>query len=110
MQAGLNIRCSQTNKRRFSPDVVHMRILQHWLLLLIITDRSIEVVLTHPRSLASAIVIRSLESEIVAIDTCKTSILYLVSVSEQLGLILTLSQTLKTWPRGEHEKSFITSG
>ena len=50
----------------------------------------------HPRSLISAFVIRLLESVISTLATNKFSSFKLVSVAEQTGLSLTLSETTKT--------------
>ena len=50
----------------------------------------------HPRRLISAFVIRFLESNISKLAPSKISIFYLVSVAEQTGLNLTLSETPKT--------------
>ena len=57
----------------------------------------------HPRSLISAFVIRFLERTIFNLATGKISIFYLVSVAEETGLKLTLTETpktgfLATWP------------
>ena len=50
----------------------------------------------HPRSLISAFVIHVLESITSRLAMSKTSICYVVSVAEQAGLNLTLSETPKT--------------
>ena len=50
----------------------------------------------HPLSLISTFVIRLLESSISRLATSKLSIFLLVSVAEQAGLNLTLSETPKT--------------
>ena len=50
----------------------------------------------HPRSLISAFVIHFLESIICKLATGEISIFYLVSVAEETGLKLALSETLKT--------------
>ena len=50
----------------------------------------------HPRSLISTLVIRVLESTISKLATSKISFFKLVSVAEQAGLNLTLSETPKT--------------
>ena len=50
----------------------------------------------HPRSLISVFVIRFLESIISRLATSEISIFQLVSVAEQAGLNLTLSETPKT--------------
>ena len=50
----------------------------------------------HPHSLVSAFVIRLLESIISRLATSEISIFYLVSVAEQAGLNLSLSETPKT--------------
>ena len=50
----------------------------------------------HPRSLISAFVIRLLESIISRLATNEISFFYLVSVAEQAGLSLALSETPKT--------------
>ena len=57
----------------------------------------------HPRSLFSAFVIRFLESTLTKLSTAKISVFQLVSVAEETGLKLTLSETpktgfLATWP------------
>ena len=55
----------------------------------------------HPRSLISAFVIRFLESTIYKLATGEISIPWLVSVAEETGLKLALSETPKTFsPRG----------
>ena len=50
----------------------------------------------HPRSLISAYVIRILERNIAKLATHELSIFQLVSVAEQTGLSLVLSETPKT--------------
>ena len=50
----------------------------------------------HPRSLICAFVISVLESTIPNLATSKISLFYLVSVAEETGLNLTLSETPKT--------------
>ena len=60
----------------------------------------------HPRSLISAFVIRSLERIIYRLATSEMSIFYLVSLAEQAGLNLTLSETVKT---GFLAKGYIVS-
>ena len=50
----------------------------------------------HPRSPISAFVIRFLESIICKVATSKIAIFLLVSVAEETGLKLTLSETPKT--------------
>ena len=50
----------------------------------------------HPRSLISAFVIRFCESIICKLATCEISIFQLVSVAEETGLKLALSETQKT--------------
>ena len=50
----------------------------------------------HPHSLISAFAIKCLESIISRLATSEISIFYLVSLAEQAGLILTLSETPKT--------------
>ena len=50
----------------------------------------------HSRRLVSAFVIRLLESIISKLDTGEISIFYLVSVVEETGLNLTLTETRKT--------------
>ena len=52
--------------------------------------------LGHPRSLTSTFVILLLESIICGLATSDISKYYLVSVAEQVGLNLNLSETLKT--------------
>ena len=47
----------------------------------------------HPRSLISAFVIRFLESIISKLTTSEVSIFYLVSVADETGLSIALSQT-----------------
>ena len=51
---------------------------------------------SHPHSLISAFAIKCLESIISRLATSEISIFYLVSLAEQAGLILTLSETPKT--------------
>ena len=58
----------------------------------------------HPRSLISAFVICFLESNICKLATDKISIFYLVSVAEETGMKIALSETpktdfLTTWPK-----------
>ena len=60
----------------------------------------------HPRSLISAFVIRSLERIIYRLVTSEISIFYPVSLAEQAGLNLTLSETVKT---GFLAKGYIVS-
>ena len=50
----------------------------------------------HPRSLISAFVIRFLKSTIFDLESGKISIFLLVSVAEETGLKLALSETPKT--------------
>ena len=50
----------------------------------------------HPRSLISTFVIRFLQPIISRLATCKISIFELVSVAEEIGLSLALSETPKT--------------
>ena len=50
----------------------------------------------HPYSLISVLVIRVLESIISKLAICKAFLFWLVSVAEQAGLNLTLSETPKT--------------
>ena len=50
----------------------------------------------HPHSLISAFVMRLLESIIYKLDTSEISIYYVVSVAEQAGFGMTISETLKT--------------
>ena len=50
----------------------------------------------HPRSLISAYVFRFLKTIISKLATCKFSTFYVVSVAEQAGLNLALSETPKT--------------
>ena len=50
----------------------------------------------HPRSLISAFVIRFLESTIFYLESGKISFFWLVSVAEETGLNLALSETPKT--------------
>ena len=50
----------------------------------------------HPRSLFSAFVIRFLESTLTKLSTGEISVFKLVSVAEETGLKLTLSETPKT--------------
>ena len=51
----------------------------------------------HPRNLISVFVIRGLESIIGKLALDEISIFWLVSVAEETGLNLALSDTLKTW-------------
>ena len=50
----------------------------------------------HPRSLISAFVIHLLESIKFKLDTSEISIFYVVSVAEQAGLGMSISETPKT--------------
>ena len=59
----------------------------------------------HLRSLNSTFVIRFLESTICKLPTCEISIFWLVSVAEDTGLKLALSETLKTGFVATHPKS-----
>ena len=50
----------------------------------------------HPCSLIGAIIIRLLESIISKVETCKISIFYLLSVAEEISLILASLEIPKT--------------